>query len=130
MAERWPFTSFGEAGGIQLWLCSARPIRADQSQVPRAGSAEQERRGAPLIARNTTEVSPSIVDPNCFANSTWRSFTRCHNSSSELVAVFAAAGDEGAAVSFMQYDLGYFDLEQKTPQPLDNPFGTRLSLMS
>jgi hypothetical protein len=26
--------------------------------------------------------------------------------------------------SFMHYDLGYFDLEQKTPQPLDNPFGT------
>ncbi len=33
-------------------------------------------------------------------------------------------------VSFMQYDLGYFDLEQKTLQPLDNPFGTRLSPMS
>ena len=32
--------------------------------------------------------------------------------------------------SFMQYDLGYFDLEQKTLQPLDNPFGTRLSPMS
>jgi len=31
---------------------------------------------------------------------------------------------------FMHYDLGYFDLEQKTLQPLDNPFGTRLSLMS
>ena len=29
--------------------------------------------------------------------------------------------------SFMRYDLGYFDLEQKTLQPLDNPFGTRLS---
>ena len=28
-------------------------------------------------------------------------------------------------VSFMDYDLGYFDLEQKTLQPLDNPFGTR-----
>jgi transposase InsO family protein len=28
--------------------------------------------------------------------------------------------------SFMQYDLGYFDLEQKTLQPLDNPFGPRL----
>jgi hypothetical protein len=27
-------------------------------------------------------------------------------------------------------DLGYFDLEQKTLQPLDNPFGTRLSPMS
>ena len=26
----------------------------------------------------------------------------------------------------MQYDLGYIDLEQKTLQPLDNPFGTRL----
>jgi len=26
----------------------------------------------------------------------------------------------------MQYDLGYIDLEQKTLQPLDNPFGPRL----
>jgi hypothetical protein len=28
------------------------------------------------------------------------------------------------------YDLGYFELEQKTLQPLTNPFGTRLSPMS
>ena len=33
-------------------------------------------------------------------------------------------------VSFMTYDLGYIDLEQKTLQTLDNPFGTRLSPMS
>jgi transposase InsO family protein len=33
-------------------------------------------------------------------------------------------------VSFMQYDLGYIDLEQKTLQPLDNPFGARVSPMS
>jgi transposase InsO family protein len=33
-------------------------------------------------------------------------------------------------VTFMNYDLGYFDLEQKTLQPLDNPFGPRLSPMS
>ena len=33
-------------------------------------------------------------------------------------------------VSFMHYDLGYVDLEQKTLQPLDNPFGPRLSPMS
>ena len=33
-------------------------------------------------------------------------------------------------VSFMSYDLGYIDLEQKTLQPLDNPFGTRSSPMS
>src|ERR1700716_1050725 len=39
--------------------------------------------------------------------------------------------DEGIwLASFMRYDLGYFDLEQKTLQPLDNPFGTRLSPMS
>ena len=33
-------------------------------------------------------------------------------------------------VSFMHYDLGFIDLEQKTLQPLDNPFGTGLSPMS
>ncbi len=33
-------------------------------------------------------------------------------------------------VSFMTHDLGYIDLEQRTLQPLDNPFGTRLSPMS
>jgi transposase InsO family protein len=33
-------------------------------------------------------------------------------------------------VSFMAYDLGYIDLEQKTLQTLDNPFGPRLSPMS
>ena len=39
--------------------------------------------------------------------------------------------DEGIwIVSFIQCDLGYIDLEQKTLQPLDNPFGTRLSPMS
>jgi hypothetical protein len=39
--------------------------------------------------------------------------------------------DEGIwIVSFMHYDLGYVDLEQRTLQPLDNPFGTRLSPMS
>lgn len=39
--------------------------------------------------------------------------------------------DEGIwLVSFMHYDLGYMDLEQKTLQPLDNPFGPRLSPMS
>ncbi len=32
--------------------------------------------------------------------------------------------------SFMQYDLGYIDLEQRTLQTIDNPFGTRLSPMS
>jgi hypothetical protein len=29
-------------------------------------------------------------------------------------------------VTFMDYDLGYIDLEQRTLQPLDNPFGPRI----
>ena len=33
-------------------------------------------------------------------------------------------------VCFMHYDLGYIDLEQRTLQTIDNPFGTRLSPMS
>jgi tetratricopeptide (TPR) repeat protein len=35
-----------------------------------------------------------------------------------------------ALVGFMHYDLGYIDLEQKTLQPIDNPFGPRLLPMS
>ncbi len=39
--------------------------------------------------------------------------------------------DEGIwLVSFMRYDLGYIDLDQRTLQTIDNPFGTRLSPMS
>ena len=33
-------------------------------------------------------------------------------------------------VTFVHYDLGYIDLEQKTLQTIDNPFGSRLSPMS
>ncbi len=39
--------------------------------------------------------------------------------------------DEGIwLVTFMHYDLGYIDLEQRTLQTIDNPFGSRLSPMS
>ena len=39
--------------------------------------------------------------------------------------------DEGIwLVSFMHYDLGYINLEQKTLQTIDIPFSTRLSPMS
>jgi hypothetical protein len=39
--------------------------------------------------------------------------------------------DEGIwLVSLLDYDLGFIDLEQRTLQPLDNPFGPRLSSMS
>jgi hypothetical protein len=29
-------------------------------------------------------------------------------------------------VSFLNYDLGYIDLEEKTLQPLQNPFGPKV----
>ncbi|PSM17210.1 IS481 family transposase [Nitratireductor sp. StC3] len=38
--------------------------------------------------------------------------------------------DDGIRLlSFMHYDLGYIDLEQRTLQTIDNPFGSRLSPM-
>ncbi len=33
-------------------------------------------------------------------------------------------------VSFMDYDLGYIDLEKRTLQPLDNPFGPRVPTLT
>jgi transposase InsO family protein len=39
--------------------------------------------------------------------------------------------DDGIwVVTFMAYDLGYIDLEQKTLQPIDNPFGAKVLPMS
>jgi hypothetical protein len=32
-------------------------------------------------------------------------------------------------VSFMSYDLGYFDLEANRVEPLENPFGSKVSPM-
>ena len=59
-----------------------------------------------------------------------------HRKKINLSSVFAgqAVGikevEEGIwLVSFMDYDLGYIDLEDKTLQPLDNPFGPRVSPM-
>ena len=65
-------------------------------------------------------------------------FTCCgriclHRKKINLRTVFAgqAVGlkevEEGIwLVSFMDYDLGYVDLEERTLQPLDNPFGPKV----
>ncbi len=45
----------------------------------------------------------------------------------EMVRAFEQ--DDIWLVSFMDYDLGYFDLETRVLEPLDNPFGPRLSPM-
>ena len=55
------------------------------------------------------------------------------NLSSSLAgqAVGVKEVDDGIwLVSFMQYDLGYIDLEEKTLQPLPNPFGPKVLPMS
>jgi len=42
-------------------------------------------------------------------------------------AVGVKEADHGIwLVSFMEYDLGYIDLEEKILQPLDNPFGPKV----
>jgi putative transposase len=33
-------------------------------------------------------------------------------------------------VSFMDYDIGYFELETRRVEPLDNPFGPKVLSMS
>ena len=60
-----------------------------------------------------------------------------HRKKINLRTVFAgqAVGlkevEEGTwLVSFMDYDLGYIDLEEKTLQPLDSPFGAKVLPMS
>ena len=56
-------------------------------------------------------------------------FKRKINLSTSLAgqAVGIKEVDEGIwLVSFMDYDLGYIDLEEKTLQPLENPFGPKV----
>ena len=38
----------------------------------------------------------------------------------------AGCHDDIWLVSFMDYDLGYFDLETRVLEPLENPFGPKL----
>jgi hypothetical protein len=53
-----------------------------------------------------------------------------HRKKMNLSTVFAGQAlevEEGIwLVSFMEYDLGYIDLEEKTLQPLDNPFDAKM----
>ncbi|HTT23527.1 MAG TPA: hypothetical protein VMG82_31660 [Candidatus Sulfotelmatobacter sp.] len=44
--------------------------------------------------------------------------------------VFKEVHDDSWLVSFMGYDLGYFDLERQVREPLENPFGPKVLPMS
>ena len=81
---------------------------------------------------------PELVYPLCdlTANVTHCGRICLHRKKINLSTVFAGQSvgltevEEGTwLVSFMDYDLGYIDLEEKTLQPLDNPFGPRVSPM-
>jgi transposase InsO family protein len=81
---------------------------------------------------------PELVYPlhDLTANVTHCGRICLHRKKINLSTVFAgqAVGlkevEEGTwLVSFMDYDLGYIDLEERTLQPLDNPFGPRVSPM-
>jgi hypothetical protein len=122
------------AAGPLRWLCS---------RVQRGASARGTRHEVPCrtlhrltaLLRRPARTELSVPRPR-------RHRRRCgrlclHRKRINISTVLAGQKlgikevDEGIwLVSFMHYDLGYFDLEQKTLQPLDNPFGTRLSPMS
>ena len=79
-----------------------------------------------------------LSEPNYPFHDTTIKVTCCgriclHRKKINLSTVFAgqAVGlkeveDDTWLVSFMDYDLGYIDLEERTLQPLPNPFGAKV----
>ncbi len=59
-----------------------------------------------------------------------RSYTAAKPATGEQRLGIKEVDDGIWLISFMHYDLGYIDLEQKTLQTIDNPFGTRVLPMS
>jgi hypothetical protein len=109
-------------------MCSAG--RATDSVPPPTGILLQG-----LSANGSFELSYPLHDREILVTACGR--ICLHRKKINLSTVFAGQTIgikevDGAVwlVSFMHYDLGYIDLEQRTPQPLDNPFGPRLSPMS
>jgi hypothetical protein len=79
-----------------------------------------------------TRASAKTLTPCCY-NTNWIATICLGRKKINFSTVFAgqAVGikevEEGIwLVSFMDYDLGYIDLEEKTLQPLKNPFGPKL----
>jgi transposase InsO family protein len=86
---------------------------------------------SPRVYRGLPDLSYPLHDREIVVTSCGR--VCLHRKKINLSTVFAgqAVGikevEDGVwLVSFMHYDLGYIDLEQRTLQPLDNPFGPGL----
>ena len=77
-----------------------------------------------------TSITPSLTELSSLgivaALVTARKKTNFSTVSSSQAVGIREVQDEIWLVSFMDYDLGYIDLEEKTLQPLDNPFGPRV----
>ena len=107
-----------------------RPHEALNMQTP-----AQHYRPSPRAYRGLPELSYPLHDREVVVTACGR--ICMHRKRVNLSTVLAGQRvgikevDEGIwIVSFMHYDLGFIDLEQRTLQPLDNPFGPRLSPMS
>ena len=90
---------------------------------------------SPRPYRGLPELSYPLHDRDALVTACGRICMHCKKISISYVLAGQRVGikevDDGIwIVSFMHYDLGYIDLEQKTLQPLDNPFGPRLLPMS
>jgi Integrase core domain len=86
---------------------------------------------SPRLYRGLPELSYPFHDRESLVTACGR--ICIHRKKINLSTVFAGQTlgikevDDGVwLASFMHYDLGYFDLEQRTLQPIDNPFGPRL----
>ena len=99
------------------------------------GTPAERYQASPRPYRGLPELSYPLHDRDVLVTACGR--ICMHRKRVNISTVFAGQRvgikevDEGIwIVSFMHYDLGYIDLEQKTLQPLDNPFGPRLLPMS
>ncbi len=116
-------------------------LHADKGYDANAIRRQVEERGAtPNIPPKTNRKWKTCFSPFLYRNrnAIERMFRRLEDFRRINVSTVLAGQrlgikevDEGIwLVSLMSYDLGLIDLEQKTLQPLDNPFGPRLSPMS
>jgi hypothetical protein len=79
----------------------------------------------PIALVLTVKVGNRLIKKKYTQNVLSRESNSTHFSTGQAVGTKEV--DDGIwLVSFMDYDLGYIDLEEKILQPLNNPFGPRM----
>src|SRR5208282_345718 len=112
---------------VRLWNLPVNPSRLRplsacfESAACRPASVQTTECPSPRPMLCST--SPSFPCGGCV----WASPSNASSTVFAGQAVGIKEVEEGIwLVSFMDYDLGYIDLEEKTLQPLDNPFGPKV----